>query len=88
MVRIRFPPAERCYGAGGEDGNFVAYINRWSELSSRIHRFAIDSPLEQAGFEPPVPRNTMHFRTAFLISPDSAEGSAERLSAEGVMACW
>src|SRR5215472_3492605 len=21
---------ERCYGAGGEDGNFVAYINRWS----------------------------------------------------------
>src|SRR5215472_15952726 len=22
--------AERCYGAGGEDGNFVAYINRWS----------------------------------------------------------
>src|SRR6516162_8931998 len=30
MVRIRFPPAERCYGAGGEDGNFVAYINRWS----------------------------------------------------------
>jgi hypothetical protein len=24
MVRIRFPPAERCYGAGGEDGNFVA----------------------------------------------------------------
>src|SRR6516162_5536039 len=30
MVRIHFPPAERCYGAGGEDGNFVAYINRWS----------------------------------------------------------
>src|SRR6516225_1311623 len=30
MVRIRFPPGERCYGAGGEDGNFVAYINRWS----------------------------------------------------------
>src|SRR6516164_3283489 len=30
MVRIRLPPAERCYGAGGEDGNFVAYINRWS----------------------------------------------------------
>jgi hypothetical protein len=29
-VRIRLPPAERCYGAGGEDGNFVAYINRWS----------------------------------------------------------
>ena len=24
MLRIRFPPAERCYGAGGEDGNFVA----------------------------------------------------------------
>src|SRR4029077_15083197 len=24
MVRIHFPPAERCYGAGGEDGNFVA----------------------------------------------------------------
>ena len=23
-VRIRFPPGERCYGAGGEDGNFVA----------------------------------------------------------------
>jgi len=22
--------SERCYGAGGEDGNFVAYINRWS----------------------------------------------------------
>src|SRR6476659_6817994 len=21
---------KRCYGAGGEDGNFVAYINRWS----------------------------------------------------------
>ena len=29
-VRIRLPPGERCYGAGGEDGNFVAYINRWS----------------------------------------------------------
>src|SRR6516162_1517608 len=29
-VRIQSPPAERCYGAGGEDGNFVAYINRWS----------------------------------------------------------
>ena len=29
-VRIHLPPAERCYGAGGEDGNFVAYINRWS----------------------------------------------------------
>src|SRR6516225_7680639 len=29
-VRIHSPPAERCYGAGGEDGNFVAYINRWS----------------------------------------------------------
>src|SRR5215472_6200987 len=29
-VRIHFPPAGRCYGAGGEDGNFVAYINRWS----------------------------------------------------------
>jgi len=28
--RIHLPPAERCYGAGGEDGNFVAYINRWS----------------------------------------------------------
>ena len=27
-VRIQLPPAERCYGAGGEDGNFVAYINR------------------------------------------------------------
>ena len=24
IVRIAFPPAERCYGAGGEDGNFVA----------------------------------------------------------------
>src|SRR6516162_9246866 len=23
-VRIHLPPAERCYGAGGEDGNFVA----------------------------------------------------------------
>src|SRR5689334_9264891 len=30
MVRILFPPAERCYGAGGEDGNFVAYVKRWS----------------------------------------------------------
>ena len=30
MVRIHLPPAERCYGAGGEDANFVAYINRWS----------------------------------------------------------
>ena len=30
MVRIHLPPAERCYGAGGENGNFVAYINRWS----------------------------------------------------------
>ena len=30
MVRIHSPPAVRCYGAGGEDGNFVAYINRWS----------------------------------------------------------
>src|SRR6516164_8303755 len=29
-VRTQSPPAERCYGAGGEDGNFVAYINRWS----------------------------------------------------------
>src|SRR6201993_839884 len=29
-VRIRLAPAERCYGAGGKDGNFVAYINRWS----------------------------------------------------------
>ena len=29
-VRIHLPPAERCYGAGGKDGNFVAYINRWS----------------------------------------------------------
>ena len=29
-VRIHLPPAERCYGAGGEDGNFVAYINLWS----------------------------------------------------------
>src|SRR5499427_5953004 len=28
--RIHSPLAERCYGAGGEDGNFVAYINRWS----------------------------------------------------------
>jgi hypothetical protein len=27
MVRIHLPPGERCYGAGGEDGNFVAYIN-------------------------------------------------------------
>jgi len=27
-VRILFPPGERCYGAGGEDGNFVAYTNR------------------------------------------------------------
>ena len=35
MVRIRFPPAERCYGAGGEDGNFVAYINRWSAAMSQ-----------------------------------------------------
>src|SRR6516165_5168072 len=26
-VRIHSPPAERCYGAGGEDGNFVAYIS-------------------------------------------------------------
>src|SRR5262249_51061227 len=30
IVRIHLPPAERCYGAGGKDGNFVAYINRWS----------------------------------------------------------
>ena len=29
-LRIHSPPPERCYGAGGEDGNFVAYINRWS----------------------------------------------------------
>src|SRR5262249_55406434 len=29
-VRIHSPPAGRRYGAGGEDGNFVAYINRWS----------------------------------------------------------
>ena len=29
-VRIHLPPAERCYGAGGEDGNFVAFTNRWS----------------------------------------------------------
>src|SRR5690349_23694160 len=29
-VRISFAPEKRCYGAGGEDGNFVAYINRWS----------------------------------------------------------
>src|SRR5215469_12713105 len=34
-VRIQFPPAERCYGAGGEDGNFVAYINRWSAAMSQ-----------------------------------------------------
>ena len=30
VVRIHLPPGERSYGAGGEDGNFVAYINRWS----------------------------------------------------------
>src|SRR6201981_3256758 len=30
MFRIRLAPAKRCYGAGGGDGNFVAYINRWS----------------------------------------------------------
>src|SRR6202007_2305200 len=30
-VRSRLsPPGGRCYGACGEDGNFVAYINRWS----------------------------------------------------------
>src|SRR6516225_5522378 len=34
-VRIQSPPAERCYGAGGEDGNFVAYINRWSAAMSQ-----------------------------------------------------
>src|SRR6516164_4005627 len=33
-VRIQLSPAERCYGAGGEDGNFVAYINRWSASMS------------------------------------------------------
>src|SRR6516225_1245950 len=34
-VRIHLPPAERCYGAGGEGGNFVAYINRWSAAMSQ-----------------------------------------------------
>ena len=29
-VRTDSAPGERCYGVGGEDGNFVAYINRWS----------------------------------------------------------
>src|SRR6476646_7639578 len=33
-MRLLLPPPwrqrKRCYGAGGEDGNFVAYINRWS----------------------------------------------------------
>jgi hypothetical protein len=33
--------------------------------------FATDSPLEQAGFEPPTPRNTMHLRTASFTSPDN-----------------
>ena len=34
-VRTQSPPPERCYGAGGEDGNFVAYINRWSAAMPR-----------------------------------------------------
>ena len=30
-----------------------------------------DSVAEQAGFEPPVPLNTVHLRTALFTSPDS-----------------
>jgi hypothetical protein len=36
------------------------------------NRKFVDSLLEQAGFEPPVPCNTMHLRTAFFTSPDTA----------------
>ena len=32
---------------------------------------SLDSPLEQGGFEPPVPRATRHLRTPFFASPDS-----------------
>jgi hypothetical protein len=36
---------------------------QYATLSSRIHRFAIDSPLEGAGFEPSVPRKGDGFET-------------------------
>jgi transposase len=39
-VRIHLSPAERCYGAGGEDGNFVAYINRWSAAMPQPNDFS------------------------------------------------
>jgi len=39
--------------------------------NSSERELGTDSSLEEAGFTPPVPRNTMHLRTAFFTSPDS-----------------
>ena len=35
VLKARELTGERCYGAGGEGGNFVAYINRWSAAMSQ-----------------------------------------------------
>ena len=47
----------------------------------------VDSPLEQAGFEPPVPRKTMYLRTAFFTSRAVCWFSrkAERRRAHGML---
>ena len=41
------PPAGRCYGAAGEDGNFVAYINRWSAAMPQPNDLSRSFALDQ-----------------------------------------
>ena len=79
VVRIHLSPAERCYGAGGEDGNFVAYINRWSarparsklldrSIRARLVRAAVATiVLTQIGRANPQGKVAMHILWTIII---------------------
>jgi len=41
----------------------TAYPRCFNSLDAPRDRFAVDSPLEEAGFEPSVPRDTTKFST-------------------------
>src|ERR1700756_3042399 len=48
MVQTHLPPAERCYGAGGEDGNFVALHQSMECRDAPAERFEqVPVPLDQ-----------------------------------------
>jgi hypothetical protein len=74
---------------GGLDPSGVYADEAWAGTSFLVGLGWIspDSPLEQTGFEPPVPRQTMYLRTIFFISPDVCWFSrkAERRRGNGML---